>query len=107
MIARHIRLALLTSGFSLLAAGAAALPLLWQGSALRFFLTGAEADIARDDSNLAFHVAAPGFIGERDRLARPQEAVGAALIHQRIGPERLGHLRLARLTDELHVIHIC
>ena len=62
--------------------------------------------VAGDDDDLGLEVAAPGFVGERDRRARREHLVRAALIHERIGPEALGHLGAARLPDQLDVVHI-
>ncbi len=48
----------------------------------------------------AFEIDAPGFVGGEDRIARPDEAVRAALIHQRIGPEARRHLGAARFAHQ-------
>ena len=56
--------------------------------------------------NLAFEVDAPGFVGRQDVVARPQERVRAALVHERIGPEAFGHFGAARLAHEFHVIDV-
>ena len=62
--------------------------------------------VAGDDDDLGLEVAAPGLVGERDRVARPQHLVGGALVHERIGPEALRHLGAARLPDQLDMVHI-
>ena len=62
--------------------------------------------VAGDDDDLGLEVAAPGLVGERDRVARGEHLVGAALVHQRVGPEALGHLGAARLAHQLDVVHI-
>ena len=62
--------------------------------------------IVGDDDDLGLEVAAPGLVGERDRIARRQHLVGAALVHQRIGPEAFGQRRAARLPDEGDMVHI-
>ncbi|MNI41295.1 hypothetical protein D3C73_955450 [compost metagenome] len=67
---------------------------------------GAERHVAGDDHDLGLQVAAPGLVLQRDGVARRQEAVGAALIHQRIGPEAFGHLGAAGLTHQFDVVHI-
>ena len=46
------------------------------------------------------------LVGQRDRIARGQHAVRAALVHQRVGPEGLGHLGAARLPHQFDVVHI-
>ena len=63
-------------------------------------------DVAKDHRDLALEVDAPGFGRHRDRFARPEERVGAALVHQRIGPERRRHLGAPGPADELDVVHI-
>src|SRR3546814_14911999 len=47
-----------------------------------------------------------GGISERNRVARAKKGIAAALVHQRIAPETLGHLGAARLPDERDMIHI-
>ena len=49
----------------------------------------AHRHVAGDHGDLGLQVDAPGFVGQRDRVARAEEAVRAALVHQRIGPEAL------------------
>ena len=39
-------------------------------------------------------------------IARAEEAVRAALVHQRVGPEAVGHFGVARLPHEGDVVHI-
>ena len=59
-----------------------------------------------DDGDLAFHVTAPGRVTQRDIGARREKGVGAALIHQRIGPESGRHFGIAGLADQFDVIDI-
>ena len=66
----------------------------------------AHRHVAGDHRDLGLEVDAPGFGRHRDRLARTEERVGAALVHQRIGPERRRHLGAAGSADELDVVHI-
>src|SRR5579859_998639 len=47
---------------------------------------------AGDHRDFGFEIAAPGRVVDADRIMRGEEAVRAALIHQRIGPERGRHL---------------
>src|SRR3546814_5575169 len=47
-----------------------------------------------------------GGISERNRVARAKKGIAAALVHQRVAPETLGHLGAARLPDERDMIHI-
>ena len=68
---------------------------------------GSHRHVVDDDGDLAFHVDAPGFVGHHDRRARRQEAVGAALVHQRIGPEARRHLRAARLAHQFDMVDVC
>ena len=45
-------------------------------------------------------------VAERHVVARAEQVVGAALVHQRIGPERRRHLRAARLAHQLDVVDV-
>ncbi|MNK74606.1 hypothetical protein D3C87_941250 [compost metagenome] len=67
---------------------------------------GAQRHVAGDDHDLGLQVAAPGLVLQRDGVARTHELVGAALIHQRIGPEGRGHLGAARFAHQFDVVHI-
>ena len=67
---------------------------------------GAHRHVAGDHRDLGLEVDAPGFVGSRDRIARTEEAVGAALVHQRIGPEARRHLGAARFAHQLDVVHV-
>ena len=66
----------------------------------------AHGHIVGDDGDFRLEVDAPGLVGDRDRRPRREEAVGAALIHQGVGPEAFRHLRAARLAHKFHVIDI-
>jgi hypothetical protein len=66
----------------------------------------AAGHVAGHHHHFGLEVAAPAFVGERDRTARRQHFVGRALVHQGIGPEAFGHLGAACLSDELDVVHI-
>ena len=48
---------------------------------------GSHRNVVGDDGDLAFEIDSPGFVGRKDRIARPDEAVRAPLVHQRIRPE--------------------
>jgi hypothetical protein len=63
-------------------------------------------DIAGHHTDFRFHIAAPGFVGERDRLTRAAQIVAAALVHQRIVPEAVGQFGPARLADQFDVIDV-
>ena len=67
---------------------------------------GAHRHVVDDHGDLGFAIDAPGFVGDADRLARSEEGIRAALIHQRVGPEARRHLGAARLADELDVIDV-
>ena len=62
--------------------------------------------VAGDHGDLGFEIDAIGLVRKRDRIARAEEAVGAALVHERIGPEACRHLRAARFSHELDMVHI-
>src|SRR3546814_3244035 len=64
------------------------------------------SDWSSDVCSSDLHVAAPGGIAERNRIARAEEAIAAALVHQRTVPEAVGHLGAPRLTDERDMVHI-
>ena len=66
----------------------------------------AHRHVVGDDRDLGLEIDAPGLVGHRDRIARAEERVGAALVHQRIGPEARRHLRAARLAHQLDVVHV-
>jgi hypothetical protein len=66
----------------------------------------AHGHIADDHGDLAFQIDAVFRARHRDRITRPQEAVRAALIHQRVGPEARRHLCPARLANQLDVIDV-
>ena len=59
---------------------------------------GTSSTMTRD---LALEVDAPGLVAGLDVVAGADEGVGAALVHQRIGPERRRHLHAARLAHQL------
>uniref|UniRef100_A0A0N4YZX5 Secreted protein n=1 Tax=Parastrongyloides trichosuri TaxID=131310 RepID=A0A0N4YZX5_PARTI len=62
--------------------------------------------VAGDDDDLGFQVAAPGLVLQRDGVAGAEEVVGAALIHQRVGPEGRRHLGVAGFAHQFDVVHI-
>ena len=66
----------------------------------------AHRHVVDDDRDLGLEVDAPGLVGHHDRIARAEEGVGAALVHQRIGPEAFRHLGAARLAHQLDVVHV-
>ena len=59
-----------------------------------------------DDRNLGLEIDAVRLVRGRDRIARAEEAIGAALVDQRIGPEGLRHFRAPGFPDEFDMIHI-
>ncbi len=67
---------------------------------------GAHGHVVDNNGDLAFHVDAPGLVLHADRLARIEKGIGAALIHQRIGPEALRHLGAAGPAHEFNVIDV-
>jgi hypothetical protein len=67
---------------------------------------GSHRHVVSDDGDLGLEVDAPVLRCHADVLARPEEAVRAALIDQRIGPEALGQLRAARLAQQLDVVDV-
>ena len=71
---------------------------------LRVRRGGAERGVTEHDADLGLEVEAPRRIAELDRVARPEQVTGAALIDERIGLERLRRLGTARLADQDHVI---
>ena len=66
----------------------------------------AHRHVIGDHRHLAFHVDAPVLGAGLDVVGRPEEGVGAALIHQRVGEEARRHLGAARLAHQLDVIEI-
>ncbi len=46
--------------------------------------------VAEDDANLGLEIEAPGLVAQDDVVGRAEEDAGAALVHQRIGRQRLG-----------------
>ncbi len=72
----------------------------------RICLGDAHRHVAGDAGDLALHVHAPGRIGERDVLPRGEEAVAAALVHQRVVVEALRNLGPARLSHQFDVVDV-
>ncbi|MCY1169992.1 hypothetical protein D9M73_100470 [compost metagenome] len=72
----------------------------------RFLAGGPLRHVARHHHHFALEIAAPAFVRQRDRRARPQKPIGPALIHQRIMPEAVGQLRRARLPHQGDMVHI-
>ena len=70
------------------------------------FRTRPHGDIAGNHRDLALEVDAPGAIGHDNGIAGSEKAVRTALVHQRVGPEALRHLRAASLAHQLHVINV-
>ena len=62
--------------------------------------------VVDDDGDLGLHVDPIGLVGHHDRIARRKETVGAALIHQRLGPEAGGHLGVAGLAHQFDMVDI-
>ena len=59
-----------------------------------------------DDRHLGLEVDAPRLVGGEDAVARPEKSVRAALVHQRVGPERVGQHGAARLVHQLDMIDV-
>ena len=72
----------------------------------RILFRHAHRHVVGDHRHLSLHVDSPGLVGNGDRRARRQEIIRTALIHQRVGPEAVGHLGATRLTHQCHVIDI-
>ncbi|VXC98092.1 conserved hypothetical protein [Sphingomonas sp. 8AM] len=72
----------------------------------RLFARRTQRHVAGDDHHFALQIAAPILVGERDRIARAEEAVRPALIHQRIVPEAVGQLRATRLPHQCDMVHV-
>ena len=72
----------------------------------RIVLRHAHGHVVGDDRDLAFHVAAPLGVAQRDVVARGKEAVAAALVHQRVVVEALGHFGAARLADQFDMVDV-
>jgi hypothetical protein len=66
---------------------------------------GAHRHVAGHHGDLGLEVDAPGLVGHH-RVARADEAVRAALVHQRVGVERGRHLGVARLAHQLDVVDV-
>jgi hypothetical protein len=65
-----------------------------------------DRNVAGDDRDLGFEVDAPRLVGQHDVVASALQAVRAALIHQRIGPEFRWHCRSTGTAYQLDVVHI-
>jgi hypothetical protein len=61
----------------------------------------AHRHVADDHADLAFEINAMGFVDCLDVIVGADEGIGAALVHQRVGPERRRHLHAARLAHQL------
>ena len=66
----------------------------------------AHRHVAGDNRDFAFEIDAVGFIGDDDVVARADEAVGTALIHQRVSPEARRHLDAARFAYQFNMVHV-
>src|SRR3546814_6724510 len=62
--------------------------------------------IVRDDRDRGFKVDAMFFADGDDVAARIEEAVAAALIHQRVGPETRRHFSATRLAYQRDMIDV-
>ena len=63
--------------------------------------------VVGDNGDFRFEIESEIFVlNQRDPITRAEKSVGAALIDQRVGPERRRHFRSPRLSDELNVIYI-
>ncbi len=66
---------------------------------------GAQRHLPGDDGHLGLEVDAPALLGH-DGVAGSDEAVGAALIHQRVGVEGGGHFGFACLAYQLDMVDV-
>ena len=67
---------------------------------------GTHTHIGCDDGNLGLEVDAEGLAGHHHRVTRANEVVAAALVHQRVGVETLGHFGVTRLAHQLHMVDV-
>ncbi|ABA48474.1 hypothetical protein BURPS1710b_0601 [Burkholderia pseudomallei 1710b] len=67
---------------------------------------GAHRHVGRDHRDFRLEIDAPRLRCADDVVARAEEIVAAALVHQRIGPELGRHLGAARAAHELDVVHV-
>ncbi len=66
----------------------------------------AHRHVAQDHDDLAFEVDPPRLVRHRHRIAGAEEAIGSALVDQRVGPERRRHFGAARLPHQFDVVHV-
>jgi len=62
--------------------------------------------VAGDDGDLGLEVVAHGLAGHDHVVARAQQVVAAALVHQRVGVEAGRHLGATRGAHQLHVVDV-
>jgi len=67
---------------------------------------GLHGHIAGDDGDLGFKVDAEGFVGAHHRVARADEIIAAALVHQGVGVKAAGHFGVAGGTHQLDVVDV-
>ena len=75
---------------------------------MRAGLVGADAgrDRVGDHRDLGLEVDAPRLLGGDNGVVRPEKPVRAALVHQRLGPERIRQLGAARLAHQLDMVDV-
>src|SRR3990167_6955799 len=67
---------------------------------------GAHLHVAGDDGDLGLEVDAHGFAGHHDVVARADEVVAAALVHQGVGVEAFGYFGVARFSHQFNVVDV-
>jgi hypothetical protein len=67
---------------------------------------GLHGHITGDDGDLGLEVDAKGFVGADHWVARADEVVTAALVHQGVGVKTAGHFRVARCAHQLHMVEV-
>src|SRR3989344_6083564 len=65
-----------------------------------------EVHVAGDDGDLGLEVDAHGFAGHHDVVARADEVVAAALVHQGVGVEAFGYFGVARFSHQFNVVDV-
>src|SRR3989344_3035142 len=76
------------------------------GAVQRLVGGGAHLHVAGDDGDLGLAVDAHGFAGHHDVVARADEVVAAALVHQGVGVEAFGYFGVARFSHQFNVVDV-
>ena len=64
------------------------------------------AHIAGDDGNFCLKINAKSLRDTGNRVTRADKVVAAALVHERVGVERRGHVGVARFAHQLDMVEI-